>query len=101
MKTNPLNETLMNNGVYDNIANFWFESIALREISMSESNTLKEFLNHPLKEEVARNWAIATRCFESVETLIMKTLSTEIEDMVNKNPIAGVLALLEVMKEMD
>ena len=91
-----LNQLLMNKGVYDNIAGFWFESVAMREICMNESNSLKEFISHPLKEECARNWAIATRCFESVETLIMQTMATEVEEMLNANPMLGILAMMEM-----
>jgi len=96
METNVLNQLLMNKGVYDNIAGFWFESVAMREICMNESNSLKEFISHPLKEECARNWAIATRCFESVETLIMQTMATEVEEMLNANPMLGILAMMEM-----
>ena len=100
METNLLNRTLMNKGVYDNIAHFWFESVAMRSICMEESNSLKEFIAHPLKEECARNWAIATRIFESVETLVMQTMATEIEEAINNNPMLGIIAMLEAMKEM-
>ena len=100
METNILNQTLMNKGVYDNIAGYWFESVAMRGICMEESNTLKDFINHPLKEECARNWAIATRCFESVESLIMETMATEIEEALNENPLLGIMAMLEAMKEL-
>lgn len=96
METNILNQTLMNKGVYDNIAGYWFESVAMRGICMEESNSLKEFINHPLKEECARNWAIATRCFESVETLVMQTMATEIEEMLNANPMLGIIAMMEM-----
>ena len=96
METNLLNQTLMNKGVYDNIAGYWFESVAMRNICMEEANSLKEFVNHPLKEECARNWAIATRCFESVETLVMQTMATEVEEMLNENPMLGIIAMMEL-----